>query len=51
MRLKEPFQGIKTLNGHIVMHVAMFIVSWHIDTSLYYDGPDEWEKGGTMKTK
>lgn len=39
MKIKEPLQGIKTLNGHFIMHVAMFIVSFSCTTILYTD-PD-----------
>ena len=37
MRLKEPLQSMKTLNGHIVMHATLFIVSFFIDLNNYYD--------------
>ena len=31
MRLKEPFQGVKMMQGHIVMHMSTFLVSFVID--------------------
>ena len=48
MRLKEPLQSMKTLNGHIVMHIAMFIVSFNIETSHYDEAyvADETKGGG-----
>lgn len=27
MRLKEPLQGIKSVQGHIIMHFAFFFVN------------------------
>ena len=39
MRVKEPLQAIKTLKGHFIMHVAMFLVSMQVETKLYTD-PD-----------
>lgn len=35
MRLKEPLQSMKTLNGHIVMHIAMFLTSLNVDLTDY----------------
>lgn len=37
MRIKEPLQAIKTLKGHFIMHVAMFIVSFQVETRMYVD--------------
>lgn len=39
MRIKEPLQGIKTIKGHCIMHLAMFLVSFQIETRMYVD-PD-----------
>ena len=39
MRVKEPLQALKTLKGHFIMHVAMFLVSFQVETKLYTD-PD-----------
>lgn len=39
MRLKEPLQSMKTLNGHIVMHATLFIVSFNIDIHNYVNAP------------
>ena len=50
MRLKEPMQSIKTLNGHVVMHMAMFIVSFNVDYSRYYNRGESVpkEEGGEL---
>ena len=39
-----------TLNGHVVMHLAMFIASFHIDKEIYYREPSgaDWQDGGRM---
>ena len=39
MKLKEPLQGIKMIQGHVVMHLTLFIVSWTVDTSVYDKTP------------
>ena len=39
MRVKEPLQALKTLKGHFIMHVAMFLVSMQVETIMYTD-PD-----------
>ena len=45
MRLKDPLQGIVILQGHIVMHFAMFLASYHtIDLSMIKDDQYELEK-------
>jgi len=31
MRLKDPLQGIKMIQGHTIIHIAMFISSFIID--------------------
>ena len=49
MRLKEPLQSMKTLNGHIVMHIAMFLTSLNVDLEDYTDpaGP-LYEDGASL---
>ena len=45
MRLKDPLQGIKAIQGHTIIHIAMFISSFIIDArpaELWpVDGPAE----------
>jgi hypothetical protein len=38
MKLREPLQGIKMMEGHIIMHLSMFAVSLFIDDSQYKQG-------------
>ena len=40
MKLKEPLQGIKMIQGHVVMHLAMFAVSNTVDTAKYMPTED-----------
>ena len=36
MLLREPLTGIKMMQGHFVMHLALFTVSYlYVDTGLY----------------
>jgi len=35
MKHTEPLQGMKLMQGHLVMHISMFIASFFIDTSYY----------------
>ena len=37
MKLKEPLQVLKQIQGHIVWHVAIFIVGWRIDTTNFME--------------
>jgi len=30
MKLKEPLQGLKLIQGHIVMHLALFLGSFSV---------------------
>lgn len=34
MRLKEPLMGIDLMQGHFVMHMAMFCVSFYVDVNF-----------------
>ena len=39
MKLSEPLSGIKLIQGHWVMHIALFICAFiTVDTSGYYKG-------------
>ena len=41
MKLSEPLSGIKLIQGHWVMHIALFICSFvTVDTSSYYPSVD-----------
>lgn len=41
MKLSEPLTGIKLIQGHWVMHVTLFVVSFlTVDTSQYYPGSE-----------
>lgn len=35
MKHTEPLQGMKLMQGHLVMHISMFIASFFIDSSYY----------------
>lgn len=34
MKHLEPLQGIKLIQGHSAVHIAMFTASWFIDTTV-----------------
>ena len=40
MKHTEPLQGMKLMQGHLVMHVSMFIASFFINTVYYED--EDW---------
>jgi len=35
MKLKEPLQGLKMIQGHTCMHLAMFSASFLVNTQVY----------------
>ena len=39
MRLKEPLQGLKMIQGHVVMHLAMFTASFTVSQKSYHASP------------
>jgi hypothetical protein len=51
MKLSEPLSGIKLIQGHWVMHIALFICSFiTVDTSQYYpDSKSKFLEEGNMQ--
>ena len=35
MKLREPLQVLKQIQGHIIWHIALFICGWQIDTGNF----------------
>lgn len=39
MKLKEPLQGLRMIQGHLVIHLALFLVSLGVDVQNYQKSP------------
>lgn len=37
MRLLEPLNGVKMLQGHFAMHIVFFICMWFVTTDISMD--------------
>jgi hypothetical protein len=37
MKLKEPFMGFIIAHGHIVFHIAIFILTFSVPESIYIE--------------
>jgi len=47
MRLKEPFNGLKKAQGHVLFHVAMLISSFYMHMGVLEESKVKVQPAGT----